>query len=231
MTPADCAPTTEIWFATPRAAELLDTTRLDPADQLTWDRLRSSRRRLDWASSRALRQALSRDLGSGWNSSLSHCRGHAAVARVRGNVAIGVDLEWLAPRDFLSMAFTAFAPDEARELESLQEEAELCAKFYEYWTLKEAFAKALQLPLAEALVKCCFARTGSTAARVPTARPWRAIVYAPRDRLRLAVVSVDELETSSAGMPRTMEWPPGREAAWPVVQKFEGVGAGHRGSC
>ncbi len=225
------APTTEIWFAMPRAAELLDTTRLDPADQLTWNRLRSSRRRLDWASSRALRQALSRDLGSGWNSSLSHSRGHAAVARAPGNVAIGVDLECLVPRDFLGMAVTAFTPDEARELESLEDAEDRCARFYEYWTLKEAFAKALKLPLADALVKCCFARSGSTAARVPTARPWRAIVYAPRERLRLAVVSVDELETSSAGLPRTMEWPPGREAAWPVVQKFEGVGTGHLAPC
>jgi hypothetical protein len=231
MTREDFPPTTEVWLATPAAADLFDPSRLDLADRLTWNGLRSPRRRLDWASSRALRQALSEDAGSGWHSSVSHSRGYAAVARSSGDGSIGVDVEWLTPRDFLGMARTAFAPEEARELELLRDTAQLRAKFYEYWTLKEAFAKALRLPLTEALVQCCFADTGSTAARLPTALPWRAVVYAPRERLRLAVASVGELAASAPGTPRTMEWPPGREAAWPVVQKLEGIGTGHLASC
>jgi hypothetical protein len=220
----DCPATTEVWLATPQAADLLDLARLDPTELLTWKRLHTARRRSDWASSRALRQALSGDPRSDWCSSLSHSRGHAALARASGNVAIGVDLEWMAPRDFLGLARAVFAPEEVGELESLQDATELCARFYEYWTLKEAFAKALQLPLADALGKCCFADTGSTAARVPTARPWRAVVFAPRARLRLAVASLGDVPWPPTGTLRTMEWPPPRAAAWFVVQKLESVG-------
>ena len=222
----------EVWFATPKAADLLDPARLDPADQLAWTRLRSSRRRMDWATSRALQQALSGDTSADWVSSLSHSRGHAAVARASGDLALGVDLEWLAPRDFLGMARTAFAAEEVRELESLQDATELCASFYEFWTLKEAFAKALELPLIDALGGCCFACSDSrNAARLPTDRPWRAVVYAPRAQLRLAVVSVGTLARSSAGTPTTMEWPPRREVAWPVVRKLDGVGTDRQASC
>jgi len=232
MAREEVRPTTEVWFSTPEAASHLEPARLNPADRLTWHRLRSSRRRLDWASSRALQQAVSDDAPGAGNSSVSHSRGHAAVARNSGSWSIGVDLEWLAPRDFLGMAHTAFADEEVLELESLEDPAQVCARFYEYWTLKEAFAKALQLPLTYALVRCCFAGTAAAvAARLPISQPWRAVVYAPRAQLRLAVVSVGEHADSWSSQPLTVEWPPRREATWSVVRSLESAGIGSQAPC
>jgi len=228
----DDGPRSELWLATPQAARLLDPTRLDPADRLAWSSIHTARRRLDWASSRALQQALPEDARAEWNSSLSHSHGYAALARTSGDASIGVDLEWLVPRDFLSMASMAFTVEEVRELESLGEPAKVCASFYEYWTLKEAFAKALKLPLADALSRCCFAGSGSTAAALlPTARHWRAVVYAPRPRLRLAVVVAGPSAHSAAANPIALEWPPQREADWPVVRILEGAGTSSRAPC
>lgn len=227
MTRRDPRPATEAWLATPEAAGLLDPARLDPAERLAWNGLHTSRRRLDWASSRALRQALSGDQREDWNSSLSHSHGYAALARTCRRASIGVDLEWLAPRDFLGIAGMAFTPDEARELESLGDQEQVCTRFYELWTLKEAFGKALGLPLADALAKCCFAGTGAAAAaRFPRAGHWQAVVYAPRPLLRLAVVVAGDAARPAALEPTTMEWPPRRAVAWPVVRRVDGVGAG-----
>jgi 4'-phosphopantetheinyl transferase len=231
MAREDDRPTCEVWFATPEAANRLDPARLDPSERVAWNRLRTSRRRLDWAASRALKQAVSDDAPGDGTSSLSHSRGHATVARAFGSASIGVDLEWLAPRDFLGLARTAFAPDEVLELESLKEPARLCARFYEYWTLKEAFAKALQLPLADALGQCRFAVAGTAAARLPTSQAWRAVVYAPRALLRLAVVSVGGPAPSRSALPLTVEWPPRREADWPVVRSLDSAGTAGLAPC
>lgn len=228
MRTTDSGARTEVWLATPEAASLLDPVQLDEADRLTWNSQHTLRRRLDWASSRALQQALSDDARDDWSNSLSHSRGHAALARASGNLSIGVDLEWLAPRDFRSMASMAFTPEEVRELESLEDPAQVCTRFYEFWTLKEAFAKALRLPLADALSKCCFASSGpAAAAKPPTAKHWRAIVYAPRPLLRLAVVIAGPSAHSAAANPAALEWPPQREADWPVVKDLKGVGTGN----
>jgi hypothetical protein len=232
MAREEVPPTAEVWFSTSEAASRLEPARLNPADRLTWQRLRGSRRRLDWASSRALRQAIADDAPGDGSISLSHSRGHAAVMRARGSLSVGVDLEWLAPRDYLGMAHTAFADEEVLELESLKDPALVCARFYEFWTLKEAFAKALQLPLADALGRCCFAGTGAAeTARLPTSHPWRAVVYAPRGLLRLAVVSVGELAESGSFPALTIEWPPRREAAWPMVRNLQSAGTGSRAPC
>jgi phosphopantetheinyl transferase (holo-ACP synthase) len=218
--------TAEVWLATPQAASQLDLSKLDAAERLTWNGLQSPRRRLDWASSRALHQALPDDPRFGLHASLSHSHGYAALARTSADLSIGIDVEWLAPREFLSIASMAFTPEEARELESLGDPVQVRSRFYEFWTLKEAFAKALRMPLADALGKCCFAGHGSGAAAWhPMARHWRAIVYAPRPLLRLAVAIVGDPARSAAWMPTTMEWPPQCEAAWSVVKYLESVGS------
>ena len=68
---------------------------------------------------------------------------------------------------------------------------DLCATFYELWTLKEAFAKALRLPLVDALRQCRFVDAEfHRRADIPTTRHWRATVFAPRPQLRLAVARV-----------------------------------------
>jgi hypothetical protein len=216
----------EVWLATPAAARLFDPSKLGAADRAEWEGLHTARRRTDWASSRALMGAV--PTSGSHASSLSHSRGFAALARAPGYVAVGVDVEWLSTRDFLSMARTVYSTAEADELASLGDPAGLPGRFYEAWTLKEAFAKALGLPLADALGQCCF--TGAdeaAAARVPTTRPWSATVFAPRPQLRLAVVMVAEDRTGVPSVLRTLEWPPGHPVAWPIVRRlFGGVGAG-----
>lgn len=220
----------EVWLATPDAALLFDPSRLSAADRAVWDGLHTARRREDWASSRALLGAA--PVTDRHARSLSHSRGFAALARAPRQVAVGVDVEWLATRDFVSMARTAYSPAEADELASLGDTAELRGRFYEAWTLKEAFAKALRLPLADALGQCCFAGSDAAGtARVPTTRPWSATVFAPRPQLRLAVVTVADDRTAVPSVLRTLEWPSGHSVAWPVVRRLVGEGRAGAAKC
>lgn len=100
-----------------------------------------------------------------------------------------------------------------------------CALFYELWTLKEAFAKALGLPLADALRQCTWQFGGDTVhATVPTRQPWHAVVFAPRPELRLALAIVGGSATPPAPSFRTMEWPPAAVAHWPVVGRWSAAG-------
>jgi 4'-phosphopantetheinyl transferase len=229
-TPQARTATAEVWLATPAAALLFDPSRLGAADRAVWDGLHTARRREDWASSRALLGAV--PVIDRVARSLSHSRGFAALARAPQPVAVGVDVEWLAPRDLVSMARTAYTPAEADELASLDDEARLRGRFYEAWTLKEAFAKALRLPLADALGQCCFTGADAAAsARVPTTRPWSATVFAPRPRLRLAVVLIADDGATVPSRLRTLEWPPGAAVAWPVVRALAGRGGDGAAAC
>ena len=221
VTPLDPPPAAAgIWLATPEAAGRFDPGRLAPADRDAWTRLRTHRRRLDWASSRALLAALPEAPGS--CSSLSHSAGYAAVARAPGSLRVGVDLEWMVPRDFIGMARVAFTAEEVDGLAALDDPAARSARFYEWWTLKEAFAKALGLPLVDALRQCCFAGTAAGGlARVPAEPGWWARVYAPRPQLRLAFVCLRGASTAGRLPPTLTEWPSCASAAWPVVRKLD----------
>lgn len=219
-----------IWLATPEAAGLFDPDRLAPAERDAWNQLRTRRRRLDWASSRALLDAL--PPAPGCRSSLSHSGGYAAVARATGALGVGVDLEWMAPRDFAGMARVAFPVAEVECLEALGDPIERSARFYEFWTLKEAFAKALGLPLVDALRQCCFAGAAPHGtARVPTAQRWWARVYAPRPRLRLAFACILDATTTGHPPPALTEWPSGVRADWPVVCSLQGAAGPAADAC
>ena len=149
---------------------------------------------------------------------MSHSHGFAALARVPGPVAVGVDLEWLAPRDFRSMARIAYSAAETEYLASLDDPDALRSAFYEFWTLKEAFAKALDLSLADALGQCHLVdSSGARRAKIPTARQWRATVFAPRPQLRLAVVRTHEPAEPVSEIIETIEWPQPGTQEWPVV--------------
>lgn len=216
---------TEVWLATPDAADRFDPSRLAGTDHDAWTAIGTRRRRIDWASSRALLDAV--PVGAGRHSSLSHSRGFAALALVPDSVAVGVDIEWLAPRNFVGMADVAYAAAETDHLAALDEPTERSARFYEFWTLKEAFAKALRLPLADALRGCCFIdRSGARRAVIPTSRPWKAIVFAPRPQLRLAVVLVTESGATFPEALYTNEWPRPCEGAWPAMMDLETTGPG-----
>jgi hypothetical protein len=220
----------EVWLATPDAARRLDPATLDDADHAAWAAIHTSRRRRDWESSRALLGAV--PVAGERQSSLSHSHGFAALALAPVPVAVGVDVEWLAPRDFNGMANIAYSADECAHLASLDDPSDLRSTFYEFWTLKEAFAKALRLPLVDALRLCCFiGSSGTHRATIPTTQPWRATVFSPRPELRLAVVRVYESPAPIHETLNTKEWPLHQAREWPVVLDLEGSGQRAASAC
>jgi len=213
----------QVWLATPEAAAALDPASLTEAERAQWAGLQSKRRRRDWASSRTLLRAASVDTRSA--RSLSHSHAYAALAFAPAAAAVGVDIEWLAPRNFASIAELGFSAAEAAFIASLAEPGKCRAAFYELWTLKEACAKAFALHLVDALRQCDFVNAGlSWHADVPSARPWQAIVYAPRPDLRLSLVwTRDALEPPLQPI-ATREWPSGNAVEWTTVRRFSGPG-------
>ena len=184
------------------------------------------KRQRDWASSRALLSAAT--VASDQSSSLSHSHGYSALALAPHAVTVGVDVEWLAPREFLGMASVAYCAAECSLLASLDDPQDLCATFYELWTLKEAFAKALQLPLVDALKGCRFVDARlDRRADVPTTRHWRATVFAPRPQLRLAVALIADTPEQLIAPIGTFEWPMPRPCNWIVIRSLTGGGS-HR---
>lgn len=128
-------------------------------------------------------------LTPGPGPALSHSGGYVAYASQAAGTA-GVDLEWVRPRDVLSLATLAYAGDEASALARLPG-SERAAAFVDLWVLKEAAAKALRLDLFSALAGCRFSLAdGLITGRLPAAQPWRAVVYAPRPALRLAYLEL-----------------------------------------
>lgn len=212
----------ETWLASPQAAADFDPSRLVGRDREEWATLQTARRRRDWASSRAL-LSVARVAGD-QQSSLSHSNGYAALALAPRAVTVGVDVEWLAPREFRGMANVAYCADECALLASLNDPQDLCATFYELWTLKEAFAKALALPLVDALQQCRFVGLDRRA-HVPTTRHWRAMVFAPRPQLRLAVALIADAPQSLDAEMATFEWPQPRDNDWPVIRRLAGGGS------
>lgn len=88
---------------------------------------------------------------------LSHS-GTGAVIAVTRTLEVGVDLEWVRPREtFRDMARRYFTPAEADAITDLR-------AFYAVWTRKEAFLKALGLGLAGGLER--FAVTHDDPARL-----------------------------------------------------------------
>jgi len=213
------------WLATPDAAEHLDIARLDAEETSRWREIRTARRRRDWASSRALLAAVPETVPG--NRSMSHSHGYAALVLADPALRVGIDVEGMAPRNFLRMAEIAFSPAEARHLATLDPPL-LAGRFYEFWTLKEAFAKALEVSLAEALTQCRLVDdAGNVAPSIPTGLPWRATVFAPRPDLRLAVARVADSSGRLRGRIHTEEWPVPTRSQWPVVLDL----IGEAGTC
>lgn len=208
------------WLATPDAAGHLDIARLDAEEASRWREIRTARRRRDWASSRALLAAVPA-AGAG-SRSMSHSHGYAALVLADPALRVGIDVEAVVTRNFLRMAEIAYAPAEARYLATL-DPALLAGRFYDFWTLKEAFAKALDLSLAEALTQCrCVDDAGNRVPSIPSARPWRATVFAPRPDLRLAVACVADSAGQLRGRIHIEEWPSPAQSPWPVVLDLTG---------
>ena len=149
---------------------------------------RSGRRMAERARCRLLLDQVRPEPGT--PVSRTHSHGHAGIAVGPAGARVGIDLEREVDRDFVRLSEFAFAPEESSWLRGLP--ADECKRsFYCLWTLKEAFAKALGLELATALVQCRYARThDGFVATVPTGARWSAAVFEPYEGYRMAVVSV-----------------------------------------
>jgi 4'-phosphopantetheinyl transferase len=73
---------------------------------------------------------------------------------------VGVDVELVAPIDAVEMAGHYFSREEREELSRLEDAARL-SRFYELWTLREAYLKARGLGLALPLDQLVFRPTAS----------------------------------------------------------------------
>ena len=114
---------------------------LDAPVQVDARRLSRSRTRVAGVRARPARQAELVD-GDGLEFSWAHSGGVGVLAVTRGR-DVGVDVERIEPRRALGpIADQLFAADEAAELRSLPEERRI-RRFFELWTQKEAYAKAL----------------------------------------------------------------------------------------
>lgn len=168
--------------------------------------------RLDWKVSRALLAHVGANDAA---RSLSHARGHAALALVPPGTRVGVDIEVAdARRDCLRLARFAFAPVEAEAIAALDDAARR-AHFYALWTLKEACIKAFGLTLLDGLRRCVFTSgKAGWQGHVPTAAPWGACLFRPDSELFLAVVSQPPMDGW-----QQVEWPVPCVRAWPLVAR------------
>jgi 4'-phosphopantetheinyl transferase len=142
----------QVWFV-PQEERFLDS--LPPAERAEADRYRSPAARRAFATGRAaLRSILRAETGrepelslrpdgkpewrGGPRFNLSHSGDFVAIALCDG-AEVGIDLERVVERrDLHGLARRFFAPEEAADVEKLGLRA-----FYEIWTRKEAYAKAL----------------------------------------------------------------------------------------
>jgi phosphopantetheinyl transferase (holo-ACP synthase) len=211
----------QLWLAVPGAAQHFDPAQLTPDERDRLSRLRRPERRQEFAVSRALRAHVRRDSPEPASESLSHSGGYAALARAHPAVCVGVDLELHRPRAVLATARTAFSESEARALAAAAS-PERDRLFYAMWTVKEALAKALQLPLLEALRSCVLVIDGSEwQVRAATSAAGCVAVYQPRAELTLAVACI------GGTVPiESWSWPPQRQATWPLIAAIALAGAG-----
>jgi phosphopantetheinyl transferase (holo-ACP synthase) len=210
-----------VWLAGPDAAQHLDPAQLTDEERDRMARLRRAARRQEFAVSRALRAHVRLATPHPASESLSHSGGYAALAQAHPSLRVGVDLELHRARDVLATARTAFSEFEARALQAAAG-PERERLFYAMWTVKEALAKALQLPLLDALRFCELVLDGPEwQVRVPESAAGWVAVYQPRAELTLAVACIapqDGCDDRNARLPiETWSWPPQRPASWPLM--------------
>lgn len=137
------------------------------------------------------RPSLAFPAGAALDFNISHTAGLVVCAFAR-EPGIGVDVEDARRPIGSDLARRFFSPDEADALDALPED-ERPARFYDYWTLKEAYIKArgmgLSLPLDGFTMQI-----GTDAARITFApsidddpSTWQFAQFTPTPRHRLAV--------------------------------------------
>lgn len=146
--------------------------------------------------------------------SLSHADGCVACV-VSGHETIGVDVETVSRRVApLSTALRFFAPEEVETLRGLPEPAAI-ERFFDYWTLKEAYLKArgfgLNLPLDAFAMQVSREAIGINFKPdiVDDPRGWRFSLCSPSPSHRLAIA-----DGSRASLPISRN-------AWPLQEAAE----------
>jgi 4'-phosphopantetheinyl transferase len=125
---------------------------------------------------------------------LSHTSGLVACAIGR-HEEIGIDVEYLGRNpSILELARSFFAPTEFEELISLTEDKRL-ERFFEYWTLKEAYIKAKGMGLSIGLDTFWFKLCGNKI-RVEFSHKlkddpdrWQFMKYSPTNNHKLALAA------------------------------------------
>jgi hypothetical protein len=202
-----------IWLASELDAPF-DPAILTSAEFARYRRLRSPRKRKEFELSRTLLHRLAPPTTP---ISLSHSAGLVALAIGEPALAIGIDIEVHKSRDVISLARFAFGPE---EVEGLAHQPNAVQLFYDLWVLKEACAKALGLPLVDALRTCVFTIENRIIGGVlPTAKPWHAHIWHPRPNLSLGAVVVGSREPVTV---HQAEWPSGMPASWPATAAVAG---------
>ena len=165
-----------IWWADQSAALSYRPEQLSVEDAARAAAIRSAKALRDWKASRALLHDVRSRQPDSRLVSLSHSNGHAIVATAPAGWKIGADLEAISPRDVQGLAHWVCSAAERDLLAGLPDEARLL-RFYQLWTLKEAFIKAagLDFPADMASVGLRPARPG-LALNPPSGR-WRACSY------------------------------------------------------
>lgn len=127
---------------------------------------------------------------------LSHAHGLVACAVSRGPVLLGLDVELVTrATDWRGIASRYFSSAELAQIDRAPA-AERATRFFELWTLKEAFAKALGLGLSQSLDAAVFEVAGGacTGCTLPDGMPaaaWTFALYRPAPDHRLAVAVSD----------------------------------------
>jgi 4'-phosphopantetheinyl transferase len=110
----------------------------------------------------------------------------------------------------------AFAERECAQLDALATDGARAERFYILWTLKEAFAKALSLPLLASLRQCTFFEDGGAwRGSVPTESAWVARTFRASPTLVLSVVALLPERVSPENFSISVhEWPVPAVAPW-----------------
>jgi 4'-phosphopantetheinyl transferase len=131
--------------------------------------------------------------GAALEFNLSHTRGLVAGAVAAAGLRVGIDVEEIEPREAdFRVAEEFFAPAEVRALKAMPP-AEQATGFFRYWTLKEAYIKAVGSGLAMPLQSFGFTlappRITFEAGSGDDAAAWEFAVLPTTDRHILSVAA------------------------------------------
>ncbi len=207
-----------IWWADPSAASLYGVEHLSADDAIRAPAIRSGKAQRDWQVSRALLHHVRVAQPKHGATSLSHSGGHALLAAAPAGWKIGVDLEAIRPRNVDGLGEWVCSQAERDLLATLPEDARLF-RFYQLWTLKEAFIKAAGLDFPADMASVGVNPSPSGLALRPPVGRWGACSYRAGAGWMASVV----WQASDASACDTME-PAWRGAAGCALPEVELVG-------